>query len=231
MTADLPSADDVAAMKVWARDMAVETPGRAWFHAPYMHGRSSIAAALKVDRADPLAAYATLPFRILNIDDQNWIAGAIGCPPAVSGKISVWCHLDISDVVLWNPRTGALRVAGEPANAPCLIGVGTAGASQAEVVVYDSGYAFFRAWVERRANFLAGFLAARESRTSVIPTEPACGNVPGLLAIGKLDALPWFDVGAAVLKTDGGIDPGKLKSAIFRAARLPRVATNMGIAA
>jgi hypothetical protein len=205
--------------QAFARDWLAH-PARAWAEVPYKRGRGAIFKALRIDPTEPLAGYATNAFRILETGEgEAWMAGAVGCPPSfnISAVLS-WDHTAIRDIILWNPRTGALRVLGEPD--PTLI---MPDADDGRVTVFGEGFAFFRAWADRRAENGTRIVAALRSRHAAITSEPADGGLPGVLAIGDLNRMPWTLVGATTLVAGPGVDAAKLRSAIFHAARLPRV--------
>jgi len=217
MTVHAPVDIDLSA---YARDWLAH-PARAWSATPYARGRASIWRALKIEPSDRFAGYATSAFRILNTaEDETWIAGVIGAPPCFDVKrLLAWDHTQIRDVVLWNPRTGALRMLGQPSLAPDLIAPDD---STARIMVYGEGFAFFRAWADKRATTAEAITAARLNR-HIVPVEPADSDIPGALAIGDINKLDWLGLQATVIVAGPGIDPQKLNRAIFRSARLPRV--------
>lgn len=221
MLEGLPGVIHREAWRALQRERERETPARAWSESWSVADRPVICRHLRIDHADPLALYATFPFRIIRPDGERpWIAAATGCPRVFDARsLSSWEHFDIHDVILWNPRSGEVRVAGDP------------GASLVECadydggrhVIYADGFAFFRAWADRRAMIGAGIMTARQSKHAIIPSEPADNGMPGTLVIGDLNKVHWRDLSATVLVAGPGIDPAALNRAVFRAARLPRV--------
>jgi hypothetical protein len=203
------------------------TPAQAWWHAPHERGRARIYAALKIDPTEPTAPYACALFRALDLDDATWIASpTAGFPCLAVDAVLRSAPEDIPDVILWSPRTGTLRIAGESANTPALI---TPHPAPETLTVYGDGYAFFRAWADARAEFFARWRSARAG-TSFIPTEPTDGGMPGALVIGDLDKIHWRHTGASVLVAGPGVPAAKLKTAVFRSARLPRVQASVELA-
>lgn len=197
-----------------------ETPGKAWASAHNLADRKIICRHLKIDQSDPLAFFATFPFRILHTADGNWIAAAIGHERLYEAEsLRDWRHIDIHDVILWNPRTGETRLAGDPS--PTL--VECADYTDGRYTIFTDGFAFFRAWADNRAQIAAGIKTAQQSRSAVIPREPVDNGMPGALVIGDINAIRWRDLGATVLVAGDGTDPEKLKRAIYRSANLPRV--------
>ena len=194
------------------------SPGDIWLRASYRRGRAAIFDALGI-APGPYTAYACAPFQLIEADGA-WIGGAVGCPPALNAEAAIaWSPDDISDVVLWNPRTNATRLLCEPASTSSVIG-----AAEAETAfVYGDTRAFFRAWAESRAETLAAVRAARADPTRINPTEPRDGGLPGLLVVGDIAKAQWRGVTASTLIAGPGIDRDALNRAIFRAARLPRV--------
>ncbi len=174
--------------------------GRAWLQANWPANRATICRALKIDPNEPGATYATGPFAIMSEDGANWIAGAVGIWRAF--KPGDWSVDDISDVILWNPRTGEVRLLGD--EGAVLI---VPDRPEPRLTVYADGFAFFRAWADRRAETLARIDS----------------DIPGALAIGDLKDINWRETGASVLVAGPGIDAKKLNSAVIRSARLPRV--------
>lgn len=189
--------------------------GRAWLAANWSAKRATICRALKIDPAEPGASYATGPFAIMQEDGASWIAGAVGIWRAFDP--TNWSVDDISDVILWNPRTGEIRILGD--TSPTLI---TPDRPEPRLTVYGQGFAFFRAWADRRAEILARIRIAHESHR-VTGSEPTDSGIPGALVIGDLAKIEWRNLGAAVLVAGPGTDARKLNRAVIRSARLPRI--------
>jgi hypothetical protein len=201
-------------MTPWTQRLIDDVTARSpWLAASRKRGRANICRALQIDHTDPIAGYATAPFVCVDHDDITWIAGAIGYTTFDEGT-------GISDIILWQPTTGVVRLFGEAANIAALI---TPATISAELTIFVDPRAFFRAWADRRAEFLTRRQIARETTHSIIPSEPLDGNLPGALAIGDIDAIHWLDTGASVLKAGPGVDAKKLQRGVFRSARLPRV--------
>jgi hypothetical protein len=220
-TDELDDDETIAAFFAHTRALSADTPGHRWWKADHRRGRASICKALRLDPNDRFTCFATAPFRIVDEDGAPWIAGAIG----LRCFDPQWGHTEIRDVVLWNPRSGDLRIAGEATSRSAVI---SPAHSDGEVDVFASGFAFFRAWTERRAEYAARHLIALSDRSRIRPTEPADSNIPGILVIGDLDSIHWRELDAPVLKAGTGVEATKLKRAIFRSARLPRVVATGG---
>lgn len=191
------------------------TPGRTWLSSKWSANRASICRALKINPSEAGATYATAPFVVLRHDETNWIAGAIGIWGAF--KPSTWSVDQILAVILWNPKTGELRLLNE--DAPALV---TPCSRELRMTVYADGFAFFRAWADQRAATLTRIRAANGARHATF-AEPTDSDIPGALAIGDLDKIDWRLIEAPVLVAGPGTDARKLNRAILRSARLPRV--------
>lgn len=201
-------------MSPWTERLIADATAKSpWLSTPYRRGRANICRALRIDPTDPTAGYATAPFVVIDHDGETWIAGAVG--------FTVFSHGEIADLILWQPQTQRIRIFGEAANAAILI---TPFQTEPELTVFADGFAFFRAWADRRAAFYARRQAARETMHAIIPTEPADGNLPGALVVGNLDKIQWRDTGASTLLAGPGVDPKTLQRAVLRSARIPRVA-------
>lgn len=196
------------------------SPGAVWMRARYERGRASICRALHIDRSEPTAAYATLPFAIVEDEEgETQIAGAIGIYPAFS--VGDWTSVDISDVILWSPRTNRVRIMGEARSASCLVLPAIIPTDR--LAVYGDGFAFFRAWADNRAYIAALAVERAKGKWVHGVIEPADSGIPGALAIGDLNKMRIADIDTHVLVAGPGIDAAKLKSALFRSANLPRV--------
>lgn len=175
--------------------------------------RQAIFKALKIDPRAPHAAYAVEPFRIVEISGAIWIGGAVG--HARGPCYDDWTPT--GEVILWNPRTGALALHDD-------VGASLVKPFEAQkrLVVYADGFAFFRAWADRRAGHSEAMsIASAQGRNA--PEEPRDSGIPGALAIGDMMEIPWRDAGASVLVATTGVDARNLNRAVIRSARLPRV--------
>jgi hypothetical protein len=193
--------------------------GREWLAADWTCGRASICRALRIERTEPTAPYATFPFTVLETDggEHRWIAGAVGIwSPFTS---SDWSADHVREVILWNPRTGELRLLGDDlAGATAIL----PDRPDARLTVYADGFSFFRAWADRRAEQYQRMRLAIEHHR-VTQAEPTDSGLPGILAIGDVATIDWSDIGAAVLVAGPGVDPKALNRGVIRSARLPRV--------
>ncbi len=189
------------------------TPGQQWLRG--QRRAKAICKELCIDPAEPGASYAIGPFAILTVDERPWIAGAVGIWRAF--KPRDWEPDDITDVILWSPRTGELRLLDD--DGPALI---LPANPEPRLTVYGEGLAFFRAWADRRAATFASVRTAFANHR-VAGVEPHDSDIPGALAIGDLAKLPWMQANASVLVAGPGIDGRRLNAAVIRSARLPRV--------
>lgn len=191
--------------------------GTQWLAADWSRNRTAIYRALRIDPNEPDVAYATGPFTLLTTGggEHRWIAGAVGIWRALSPH--GWTPDDISDVILWNPRTGAVQLL--DGDGPTLI---MPHRFEPRLTVYVDGFAFFRAWADRRAATLTSLRAASKAHR-VADAEPRDSDIPGALAIGEMKDIDWCGTGASILVAGAGVDPKALNRAIIRSARLPRV--------
>jgi hypothetical protein len=175
--------------------------------------RRAVFAALKIDPLEPTASYAIQPFTVLETDEGNWIAGAVGHEPPM--RYGDWTPT--GDVILWNPRSGAMRLRGVIGAA--LIVPHHPGA---RLTVFGDGFAFFRAWADNRAA-IAERIAVASTNHRTTNAEPMDSGIPGALVIGDMAKIDWRDTGASVLVAGPGIDAKALNRAVIRSAHLPRV--------
>lgn len=191
------------------------TPAKRWYDAGTETGRASIRRLLGQEGDDGF--YATAPFRTMQDDGETLIGAAVGCQPLLDARaFGAWLHIDIADVILWNPRTNKARLAGDHHSAPALI---TPWVPFDRLVVYADPLAFFRAWAAERAETIKRH---RTWATSI--HEARDGGLPGALAIGRLDRMPWLSIHAPTLLSGPGVSKRDLSAAVLSAAHLPSVA-------
>ena len=177
-------------------DLASPTVGRAWWDANPSYGRGSIYRLLDVPH-EAGAQLATMPFRIMRYDEHDWIAGAVG----YQMPNAYWTHLDITDVVLWSPRTNETRLYGDVKGDRALI---IPELLDDAPVVYSDGHNFMKAWAAKRL------------------AEKRDGDLPGILAVGGLHQ-NWASLGAETLLAGPCVDKQQLGRAVMASARLPGV--------
>ena len=208
-----------AAWDALKADLAAATPGRRWDQIDPQIGRASICRLLKLE-GEAAAAYAAAPFRTWTDDDgRSWIAGAIGCRPFLDAAAATrWCHLDIRDVLLWEPRTGEVIVAGEHRSISTFV---MPDHVSDRLMVWGEGSAFFRAWAHARAR--TGQLAMRRAAGDWAHpvTEPRDGGLPGGLLIGNIRRATWPMPDVRSVTAGQGVTVGELHYAAACAARLP----------
>lgn len=213
--------DDIEArnaVSAYWHALTKDSPGKTWWNAEI--GHPAIYRALKVDRADPVAAYAVAPFRLAKIENKHLILCAWPSLPMLS-ECRDW--LGIDQVIAWNPTNNSAQILGD-------IAPQTVGAfPQADTgTVFASPFAFFRALIEERAAFAAAYLASKSAHWQTAPTEKFA---PGLLIVGDPDKVRWRPSDLPPVLECVGIDPGKVNKAIFKSARLPRCTSSMKAAA
>lgn len=198
-------------------------PGAIWHSVPYGHGRASIFKALHIDPREPSAGFACACFRIVADDGVNYIAGAVGCPPHLDlERFQEWTPDNVSEVILWNPRTAELRVLGEAKSQTILIAP-----RHAEIItVFKDGYAFFRAWAERRAEFAARKQGVLNNAWVHPMPETSDSLIPGALIVGDTMAVKgWGALSQATLIPGPGVSEDELKKSVWRASDIPSVKT------
>lgn len=196
-------------------DLSADTPGKAWNAADFRIGRASIHRLLGIG-VEAGCAYASAPFRTIEHDGQSWIGGAIG---EVVGNIR-WTHLDIRDVILWNPRTGETRLFGDAPGQATLVRPDECGG---DVAVYGDPQAYFAAWAARRLN-TAKLMTAKARGTWAHPVaEPRDGNLPGILVIGAIDQPEWSYVHARRLTADQSVNQHDLHRALSASRNMPLI--------
>lgn len=196
-------------------DLAADSPGRAWFNAAVSIGRAGIHRLLGIGQV-PGCAYASAPFRTLEYDERSWIAAAIG---AVVGDLR-WTHLDIRDVILWDPRTGETRLYGDAPRQPHLV---VPDICDDRVRVYSDARAYFAAWAARR------LLTAQSKGEWLHPVAvPRDGNLPGILVLGDLHQSGWSYVHAETLIADAGINQHDLYRAVLASRGMPSIEGGSG---
>lgn len=189
----------------YARDLAADSPAKRWWSLGYEE--PLIAQALKVDRTEPDAWYALLPFRYLNDDGRHLILAAWPAPRVIDDIDLDW--LNIEHVIAWEPRTGTVELLGD--NAPRLIGH----FSDESETLYCDPRAFFTAWAAARARWLA----LRRRHTALGAVEPDI--MPGALAVGDIDRIAWPVYQMPARFRTVGADPRSVNRAIFNFVHLP----------
>lgn len=208
------------AWRALKQELEADTPSRRWNNAPHAHGRPSIARLCGME-GSPFATYACAPFRTyIDDDERSWIAGAVGAMPMLDSKRMMrWNHLDITDVILWDPRTGEGRLAGEHHSTSNLI---LPYIQDERMTVYGDTGAYFRAWAGRRAR--TAELGQRKARGewNHPVCEPDDGGLPGALILGEVGKVQWRGVTAATVIASTGVTKDELRGAALRAAHLPK---------
>lgn len=210
------------AARALRRALQAETPGKRWDDCDPAIGRASITRLLGVVDL-PGAAYATAPFRTWTDDDGvDWVAAAIGTPQCLDADAAGrWMHLDVRDVILWNPRTNAAQLAGEHRSVSTFVMPDHSGP---ELTVWGDCAAFFRAWAARRLETTRLSIMQASGSWAHPVLEPADGNMPGALLIGSVDAARWPGTSATSVVAADGVDSEDLYACALRAAGVPHFA-------
>lgn len=196
------------------RELEADTPQNRWYKADVSASRDSIVRLLNV-QGQPRAAYATAPFRRVHEDGQDWIGGAIGYP-FTQKHFDLAPQLDITDVILWNPKTGETRLSGDARGQSCLL---KPYILEDRTSVFGDTRAFFIAWAWRR-------IRTAERREKLKPhafAETLDGDLPGILVIGDIAKTRWSDVHCAKLHPSVGVRPDAISAAIAASYHLPAV--------
>lgn len=211
------------ASAVFAAALAKDTPGKAWADADPAVGRASIARLSDIE-GHPAAWYATLPFRTLRYDDRDWIAAAVGSERLLAWKQQDaghrWCHLDITDVILWDPLKNEARIMGEHPSSPRIV----TPARRERLAVYAAPDAFFSAWAARRIEALVHHQSMTATH-GALDYEDSHNEMPGALIVGDIGRATWPACDAAQVAPAAGCDPDALRDCIMRSAGLPTILT------
>ena len=142
---------------------------------------------------NPVRTYASAAFRTWVEHDgsdegRSWIAGAVGSPPIITGDaLLAWRHLDITDVILWDPRTNEVMVAGQcPVDSAVILPHRHCFVGQ-QLTVFADGAAYFQAW----AAYRAARAAYRRAGGDPWSGEDAGYDLPGALIIGDIRRARW----------------------------------------
>lgn len=211
------------ALATLKRNLATDTPAKAWADADPAVGRASIAAL--VGLKDHAAAwYATMPMRHIRYEDRDWIGGALGSERLLAWKQQDagyrWCHLDIVDVILWDPATNEARVMGEHISSPRIV----MPARTDTLYVFGSAAAFFKAWAKRRVDALMHHQSMHRD-FGPHDFEDTHNEAPGALIVGDIARAVWPSCDAATLIPAAGCEPAALQDCIMRSAGLPTIQT------
>jgi hypothetical protein len=187
-------------------------PAKTWWYAEALH--PAIFRALKMDRAEQGAVFASLPFRLDRSNGEPRILVAFPCPRILAPHDNDdW--LEIETVLSWDPRADTAEIADDPG--PNL--AGNIPPDTESLDIYNSPFAFFRALAEARARwFVARQMIAGDWRQK--PREPDLS--PGLLLIGKPDQVRWPLHRMPADLTCHGVDAKALNRALLKQARVPR---------
>jgi hypothetical protein len=201
------------------RDLDRDSPAKVWNALPFNH--PAIARALKIDKSDPTATFALLPFRYHRADTGHRILAAWPTPRTLGPSDDDWLGIDV--VLSWCPVTNAVEVLGD--SVPQLVGAFRDDAT----ALFSDPLAFFHAWMRRRAAFLVQWQQAARTAWQSKPLEPDLA--PGCLMVGAADAIRWRAHDLPATLECVGVDPARVNRAILKAAQLPRAVNAMRAAA
>ena len=200
------------AWKALKRDSDADTPGRRWEYAFHSRARESIVRLLG---AEDMPVYATLPFKTLDTENGPRIGAAIGWPDPLRNGHDHYAYLDIEDVLLWDPRHNTVTVDGERGSSRLF--TPSEDNRDGPLTVYRDPFAFFRDWVALRVERLA----LHQSGWRAALTVDGC--MPGALAVGDLERMPWQCLHVPQLVAGPGLNRDDLRRAVFRTHRLPSI--------
>jgi hypothetical protein len=205
-----------------AHAIAQHTPAKRWNAAQAMH--PAIFRALRLDRNEPGAIYAAIPFR-LGRDNEGNAAILVALPPPATFHDDD--YLSIETVLVWRPDAGTVSSLTDD-TPDQLVGDQPNDLSR-PTHVFAEPFTFFRAMAESRARWLTSFYAVADENWKRRPTEPR--HIPGLLVLGSPDKVRWPRLTAEF--HCHGLDPRKVNGAILRQSAIPRAvaANSMRIAA
>ncbi len=217
ITAPEPWINELSAY-FYAYDRA--TPAKTWADAPAYH--PAIARQLRIDRSEDGGVYALAPFRLATVEGQHRILAAWPAPRILTADPDD--HLAIETVIAWNPRDDTATVLGDPV--PQLAGRFPDAAAGA---IFASPRAYFQQWAMARAAFFVRWRSAMQKAWSAAPAE--FDLIPGVLMIGAPESIRWNPATLPDVLTVQGADPKAVNKAIFRAARLPRLSSDLRVVA
>lgn len=218
---DLAPIDDAFLADFLARTAALkeDTPAKRWEEAGHATGRASIIRMLGLE-GYAHADYATMPFRVLvAADGSPRIACAIGCPPIYDrDRVLDWTHLDIREVLLWEPRQNRIDVAGDEGCSHLIL----PDVQDDRLTVFADPRAYLRAWAGRRIRIAEQ--GSRRARGECLHpvSEGTDGGLPGALIIGEPVQPGWHRVTAKTVVAGAGTDKATLFKAAVASANLPR---------
>jgi len=204
--------DFIGIMRARDRDSHAKT----WFYLDA--GHDAVFRALHIDKTDPAAFYACLPFRLMKIEGRYVILAAWPCTLELGPVDLDW--LGVEQVVAWEPVSNTVEILGDVE--PGLIG---RFADTETGTLFGSPFLFFRRWVEERARF---YIEWRQSAGKEWSNPPAERDlVPGCLISGNPDKVRWSSFNLPRNVDCIGIDPNRINKAILRDAKLPRAFSAM----
>jgi hypothetical protein len=211
-------ADDdegLADVHSYLRWLLSDAPERVWQRASFAMWNGDrkplrwLAKHLKVDPTEERAWFALAGFAPLLLGETWHIAAATPAPDPFDPDSSPG-----DTVVIVDPASGKASVVGDPG--PALV---SPSPQPESLFVHTDGLRWLREWADARVIFLETRRQAIAQRR-IVPRF--CGEPPSAVAIGPINKLPWAGLYARRVRVDAE-HAKTVKSAIFRAANLPRV--------
>lgn len=220
---DAPSATDAHnAAVLRSLDLGKDTPARQWWFA--RHDHPSIARALGIDRDQCGGNFALWPFRMLKIDEVAHLCAAYPAPRTIGEHDPDW--LAIETIIAWNPVSNTTQIVGDAQ--PQIVGCWDEYHGSTPRL-FGQARTFFQEWARNRARFW-GFVLADQGRSwRAAIQEPDL--VPGMLAVGKAEAIRWQPHAMPAHIECLGINEKEINKQVFKALRMPRFTSGMRAAA
>jgi len=202
--------DDLNAKSQFFYQLHKDTPGKFWAlkcKSPLLDDLSfkSLAKVLNLDANDPMTGPAVYHMRLGKVDDVYQIVTPYPIPNIEDGT-----HLDIDQVLLWNPKTNQISIMGD--DTPQIFGAVTD-------KIYGDPKRFLQDWACNLAMQFTAHKSQRDQKWKSAPQEVDC--CPGALIVGDLAKIRWplMDMPKRIECFD--IDAKKVSSAILKSANLP----------
>lgn len=193
----------------YSHEIRKDCPAKLWWDYAAYH--PAIARALKINRQQTGGVYALAPFRLWHDGERHLILAAYPAP-RILGPIDM-DHLDIQNVLAWNPITDEAQILGEVS--PTMFGA--AGETERPFTLYQSPRAFLTDWAINRAHAYVRITELRKNRWSDAEDRD---TPPGALVIGNPEKVDLTKLPRDFAAQ--GFDVAELNRAIIRQARLPR---------
>ncbi|MEP3870297.1 MAG: hypothetical protein ABJM32_18140 [Parasphingorhabdus sp.] len=201
------------ALSVYRYELRADTPAKQWSECKAT--APNVYRALKIDPEVPEAFYAGYPFRLGKYRDEWRILVAFPPPDLTSGMSN---HLDIEDVLAWDPVKNTVEVMGDDNDAHLIC----SDYVDDTLKVYGNPLEFFFAWAEQRAIWRTKWIAARGKKWAH-PAPERTKELPGALVIGDIKKIRWPLSDLPKKITCIGVNKVAVRSSIFESANIPRI--------